>query len=72
MAGKLKITCRVVVGTDFEEAVSEARRISRILDAWVEFDFNGISVSVHPKTSITVAVEQFHEAIEKQVNFIIT
>ena len=26
----------------------------------------------HPKTSVTVAEEQFHEAIEKQVNFVIT
>ncbi len=68
---RMTIECKTAAGMDIKEAALEARRISRILDVWVEFNFNGINISVNPESDPDRVVVDYHEALRGNISFII-
>lgn len=64
----------VMVGTEFKEAVSEAKElVGRLGIAWVKFKFNDVRVSVNQKSDPDDLYEKFQEALrsEKEYKFVI-
>jgi len=64
----------VMVGTEFKEAVSEAKElVERLGIAWIKFKFNGVRVSVNWKSDPDDLYEKFQEALcsEKECKFVI-
>jgi sugar/nucleoside kinase (ribokinase family) len=48
MFAKSTIKIELLAGSDIKEAFTEALRIAKILDVWVDFDFNYVKCSISP------------------------
>lgn len=68
----LKIDVSIMPGTDFEQAVNDARALARHLDvAFVCFNFNGVSVSASQRADAKKMHEEFLEALGVKHKFVI-
>lgn len=68
----LKINVEIMPGTDFEQAVVEARALARQLDvAFVCFNFNGVSVSVSQRADAKSMHEEYLEVLGAKHKFVI-
>lgn len=64
----------VMAGTEFKEAVSEAKElVERLGIAWVKFKFNGVRVSVNWKSDPDDLHEKFQKALrsDREYKFVI-
>jgi len=53
----------VLVSRSITQAAEDAKRIARLLDIWIEFDFNGVRCSVLPDTKVETVVSQYHKKL---------
>jgi hypothetical protein len=62
-----KVTMKVEFnpGITIEEAIIEGIRLATILNVYIEFNFNGIIVSTHSRSSVTNGVEQYRKALRR-------
>ena len=67
-----KLKLEALAGTDIEDAVKEAKyKCSQLNLAYVYFSFNGVSVSVGKRADPSKAVQQYIEACDNGVKFVI-
>ena len=67
-----KLKLEALAGTDIEDAVQEAKAKCISLNlAYTYFSFNGVSVSVGKRADPTKALQQYLEACDSGVNYII-
>ena len=67
-----KLKLEVVAGADIEDAVTEAKaKCSQLNLAYVCFSFNGVSVSVGKRADPSKALQQYLDACDSGVKFII-
>lgn len=68
----INIEVSIMPGTDFENAVEDAKALARQLDvAYVCFNFNGVSVSVSQWANTKKMHEEFLDALGKEHKFVI-
>lgn len=60
----MEFTC----GDNIEKAFSEAIRIAKILNVWIEFDFNGVPCCAGKDGSVEKGVAAYKIEIKKGVN----
>lgn len=61
---KMEFTC----GENIEKAFSEAIRVAKILNVWIEFNFNGVPCIANAKGSVEKGVDAYKIEIKKGVN----
>ena len=67
-----KLKLEALAGTDIEDAVKEAKyKCSQLNLAYVSFSFNGVSVSVGKMADPAKALQQYLEACDNGVKFVI-
>lgn len=67
-----KLRLEPLAGTDIEDAVREAKyKCSQLNLAYVYFSFNGVSVSVGKRADPSKALQQYTEACDNGVTYII-
>lgn len=60
----MEFTC----GENIEKAFSEAIRVAKILNVWIEFDFNGVTCCASKDGSIERGINAYKIEIKKGVN----
>lgn len=67
-----KLKLEPLAGTDIEDAVKEAKyKCSQLNLAYVYFSFNGVSVSVGKMADPSKVLQQYLDACDNGVNFVI-
>lgn len=66
MAHNLMIKVDVLGGTSIDEAVIEAKALSQKLDVGIEFNFNGVHMSIFPHRNVVESIEQYHKELYSQ------
>lgn len=56
-------------GTDICDAFAEAVRIASLINAFVDFTFNGAVCTAHPYGSVSRGVYEYHECVKKDSDF---
>jgi hypothetical protein len=59
---KMEFTC----GENIEKAFSEAIRIAKILNVWIEFDFNGINCLANSNGSVENGITSYRNELKKK------
>lgn len=68
----IQIEVSIMPGTEFREAVEDAKALARQLDvAFVCFNFNGVSVSASQRANAKKMHEEFLEALGAKHKFVI-
>lgn len=66
------LTLEPLAGTDISEAVKEAKdKCFQLNLAYVEFNFNGVSVSVGRRADPSKVLQQYLEACDNGVTYIV-
>jgi hypothetical protein len=53
-----------IIGTDIEEAFTEAMRVSQILNCCIEFKFNDVICWAYPEGKIMNGVSSYRQALK--------
>lgn len=69
MTNKATITVEFTVGCNVEDSYKEAIRLSKKLDVFVQFDFNGVTLLAYENSSVEKGVEEYHK--ELKINAIV-
>lgn len=65
MKSTISIKVEFLAGTEIEKAISEAKTKALTLDvAYIDFDFNGVKMSIGRNCCVKDAVNEFHSNLK--------